>query len=841
MPSYLPNNMGCLNFSFFRTLNRFVRKTPSQKILTQSRIISVGHKYPADIFEERFPDNTVVSSKYTIWNFIPKNLYEQFQRIANFYFLCIAIIQLSINSPVSPLTSLTPLTFVVTITAIKQGYEDWQRHKTDRSVNHTDVSVIRNGKEVRIWSQDIRVGDIVKVKSDEEFPCDLVMLSSSDGGGVCYITTANLDGETNLKIHNCLPQTQEYQTAESFNNLHATIECEEPTANLYKFMGKMTYYQRTQSSIWPLGLLNLLLKGARLKNTAFIYGCCVYTGPETKLSLNLKLTYNKFSTVERSMNRFLIIFLVLLALEAFVATGLKYFYQNDPVMGTPWYLPLKGVLSVKQVFSDLLVFVVLFNYVIPISLYVTIEMVKFTGSMFLTWDAELYDKNSNEFAKCNSSDLNEELGQVQYLFTDKTGTLTENDMIFKHCSIDGVKYTEHGGMLCKVSNFLQGNPDLVFQYVGAVENFLLVLALCNTVQTFKNGTLSDVDNCYDDFDLEYYASSPDEKALVEACRRFGVVLQGVFKDTYHVTFKGKHRMFERLHILEFDFSRKCMSVIIRNEEGKIYLLCKGAESTVLSKCAFGLKGITLLHVNDYAMEGLRTLVVAYRELSEEEFQSFDMKYKMARTEMVAREEEVSRVIDEIEQNMTLLGATAVDDKLQDGVYETLVALKEAGIKIWVLTGDKEETAVNICYSSGHFQRDMEVIKLTQEEASSQYYRKLTEIKTMIEEETLKTFALVVDGHILAHILHEYCDNFYKVCRECTAVLCCRMSPIQKAEIVKFIKHGSEKVVTAAIGDGANDVSMIQEAHNIAFIIPQVYYTIFSAFSGQEHQRKFQND
>ncbi|XP_076350906.1 phospholipid-transporting ATPase IF-like isoform X2 [Tachypleus tridentatus] len=891
---------------FFQNFRSFCQgeKSPSQTFLSQSRIISIGHKYPPDKFEERFPDNTVVSSKYTIWNFIPKNLYEQFQRIANFYFLCVAIIQLSINSPVSPLTSLTPLTFVVTITAIKQGYEDWQRHKTDRSVNHTHVSVIRSGKEVRIRSQDIRVGDIVKVKSDEEFPCDLVMLSSSDAGGVCYITTANLDGETNLKIHNCLPQTQEYQTPESFNNLHATIECDKPTANLYKFRGNMTYYQRTQSSIWPLGSLNLLLKGARLKNTAFIYGCCVYTGPETKLSLNLKLTYNKFSTVERSMNRFLIIFLVLLALEASFATGIKYLYQNDPVMGTAWYLPLREGLSAKQVFSDLLVFVVLFNYVIPISLYVTIEMVKFMGSMFLTWDAELYDKNSNEFAMCNSSDLNEELGQVQYLFTDKTGTLTENDMIFKHCSIDGIKYTEHDGMLCKVSNFLQGNPEPVFQYVGAVENFLLVLALCNTVQTFKNGTLSDVENCHDHYDLEYYALSPDEKALVEACRRFGVVLLGVFKDTYHVSFKGKHRRFEQLHTLEFDFTRKCMSTIIRNEQGRIYLLCKGAESTVLSKCVCGLKETTLLHVNDYAMhllespgritiipiEGLRTLVVAYRELSKEEFQSFDKKYKMARTEIVAREEEVSRVIDEIEQNMTLLGATAVDDKLQDGVCETLVALKEAGIKIWVLTGDKEETAVNICYSSGHFQRDMEVIKLAQEETSAQYYKKLVEIKMMIEEETLKTFALVVDGHILAHILHEYCDSFYEVCRNCTAVLCCRMSPMQKAEIVKFIKHGSEKVVTAAIGDGANDVSMIQEAHvglgiigkegrqavrcsdfafarfqflqrillvhghyyyiristlvqyffykNIAFITPQVYYTIFSAFSGQPLYHSF---
>ncbi|XP_076370308.1 phospholipid-transporting ATPase IF-like isoform X1 [Tachypleus tridentatus] len=877
-----------------KNIHRFIRKASSRKSFSLSRTVFVGHKHPPgseDEVEERFPDNIIVTSKYTIWNFIPKNLYEQFRRIANFYFLCIAVIQLSINSPVSPLTSLAPLVFVVTITAVKQGYEDWLRHKADRIVNHMHVRVIKNGKITRTKSQNIQVGDIVKVKSDEEFPCDLVMLSSSNTEGVCYITTANLDGETNLKVHECLPETRDYQTAESFSSFCASIECEEPTANLYTFIGRMTCYKNIQeTSVGSLGPVNLLLKGARLKNTNFIYGCCVYSGPETKLSLNLNLTYNKFSTVERSMNKFLIFFLVLLAVEVTLATGMKYFYQNDPVRGIPWYLPVDDSISAKGVLSDLLVFVVLFNYIIPISLYVTIEMVKFTGSLFLTWDAELYDSSSNEYAKCNSSDLNEELGQVQYLFTDKTGTLTENDMVFRHCSIDSIKYTEFSGMLCKVSESQEGNPEPLFHYVGAVENFLLALAVCNTVQTFNNGSLSQLNNFHNSSNLEYHASSPDEKALVDACWRLGVILHGVFNDTYYVTFKGKLHKFERLHILEFDFNRKCMSVIIRNEEGNIYLLCKGAESTVISKCVSGPKIETLAHVNDYALEGLRVLVVAHKQLSEAEFQNVDIKIKTARAEMVDREQKVLRVFDEIEQNMTLLGATAVEDRLQEGVYDTLSALKEAGIKVWVLTGDKEETAINVSYLSGHFQKGMELLKLVCQRTSSQCHKKLNKIKVLIEKEPLKNYALVVDGHTLTFLLSELRDNFYKVCCQCSSVLCCRMSPIQKAEIVKFIKNGSEKVVTAAVGDGANDVSMIQEAHvglgiigkegrqavrcsdfafarfrfllrvllvhghyyyiristlvqyffykNIAFIIPQAYFASYSAFSSQPIYHSF---
>ncbi|XP_022245429.1 probable phospholipid-transporting ATPase IF isoform X1 [Limulus polyphemus] len=881
--------MECL---IFKRIHKIVRRASSRKSHEESRTVYVGHRHPPgkeDELEGKFPDNTVVSSKYTLWNFIPKNLFEQFRRIANFYFLCIAVIQLSINSPVSPLTSLAPLIFVVTVTAIKQGYEDWLRHRADRLVNQTLVRVIRGRKIDRIKSQDIRVGDIVMVKSNEEFPCDLVMLSSSNKEGHCHITTANLDGETNLKVHECLPETQTYQTTECLNTLIAFIECQNPTPNLYKFIGKMTLYRNaSENTVCSLGPVNLLLKGARLKNTDFIFGCAVYTGFETKLSLNLRLTSNKFSTVERSMNKFLLFFLVLLVTEVSIATGLRYFYIRDPVLGVSWYLQSNLNTSAREVFTDFLAFLVLFNYIIPISLYVTIEMVKFFGVMFLTWDGELYDENSNECAKCNSSDLNEELGQVQYLFTDKTGTLTENDMVFRHSSIDGVKYTEHGGMLCKVAESFRSAPEPVFHYSGPVEDFLLVLAVCNTVQVYvknlSNGFTIEISNNCEETNPEYHASSPDEKAFVEACYRFGVILHGFVEDNCVVTFQKKRRKLKRLHVLEFDSNRKCMSVIVKTEDGRIFLFCKGAESALLSKCISGPVDVTLQHINDYAMEGLRTMVIAQRELSEEEFHIFDKKIRKARTEMTDRENKVSKVINEIERNLTLLGATGVEDKLQEGVCETLAALRAAGIKVWVLTGDKGETAVNISYSSGHFQRGMVLMKLLHQESSSQCQREIINIKNIIEREPMSSYALVVDGHSLAFALHHHRDIFYEICRQCTAVLCCRMSPIQKAEIVKFIKLEPEAPITAAIGDGANDVSMIQEAHvglgimgkegrqavrcsdfafarfrflqrillvhghyyyirvstlvqyffykNIAFITPQVYYAFFNAFSAQ---------
>ncbi|KAK4301013.1 hypothetical protein Pmani_026815 [Petrolisthes manimaculis] len=157
-----------------------------------------------------YPDNSITTAKYTILTFLPKNLFEQFRRLANFYFLCLAIIHSTIDSPVSPLTSILPLLFVITVTAVKQGYEDWLRHKEDNKVNNSPTRVIREGKVMEVYRRHVCVGEVVKVKEGEEFPCDLLLLTSDDPEAKCDVTTANLDGETNLKVGACLNRQQGY-------------------------------------------------------------------------------------------------------------------------------------------------------------------------------------------------------------------------------------------------------------------------------------------------------------------------------------------------------------------------------------------------------------------------------------------------------------------------------------------------------------------------------------------------------------------------------------------------------------------------------------------------------
>ncbi|XP_050716966.1 phospholipid-transporting ATPase IF-like [Eriocheir sinensis] len=814
-------------------MSRGVRRGSSrrrgQPITT--RTVLVNGRPPENLPEPlkipKYVNNQIKTSKYTWINFLPKNLFEQFRRIANFYFLLVTIIQLSIESPVSPMTSILPLVFVVSVTAVKQAYEDWLRHREDNKVNNSPATVLRDGEVKEVRNQDIVVGDVVKVEDEEGFPCDLLLLLSSNPEAKCEVTTANLDGETNLKTFVCPGETQHLQTPEDLSDMRAVVECQLPHANLYDFKGRLDVYRGNERpDTTSLATDNLLLRGARLRNTPWVYGLAVYTGKDTKMALNLKMTSAKFSTVEKTMNYFLLFYLVVLVLEITCSTLVRYLVYDDPFLDDMWYLGKNpnATVTARGVVQDTFSFLVIYNYVIPISLYVTLEMQKFLGAMFLEWDDELRGGEGNERCKCNTSDLNEELGQVQYLFTDKTGTLTENTMYFRQCSVDGVKYVSTDGELQLMDEKNSNRILPLSAWPTSLEDFLVTLALCHTVQVTAKGKARSPPLVMDSGDVQmadlsdrYQASSPDEKALVEACAGFGVVFVGQKRDTLELRVRGQTRRYTRLQVLDFDSDRKCMSVVVREEwSGRLWLLTKGAESSVLRRCHVASEDeqrshdATAAHIDDYAMLGLRTLAVGRRELSDKQYKEFAGQLSLARSDLEEREAAVRKVTDLMEAKLTLLGATGVEDLLQEGVQETLEALRVAGIKVWVLTGDKVETAVNIAYSCGHFKKFMTVLTLTGLQDPEHAAARLQQCTQ--ESEVEGNYGLVVDGASLQLLLDRLKDEFYAVCRRCIAVTCCRMSPKQKAETVRLVKKSKERPVCAAIGDGANDVSMIQEAH-----------------------------
>ncbi|XP_017962672.1 probable phospholipid-transporting ATPase IF [Drosophila navojoa] len=949
------------------------------------------------------------------------------------------IISLLIDSPVSPMTSLLPLVFVIAVTAAKQGYEDILRYRTDNVVNRSPVTIIKNGDESIIQSQNVAPGDLIVVERDCDVPCDLVLLRSTDPHGKCFITTANLDGESNLKTL-LVPRDLPPVPIDEMHKL-GIIECESPGTDLYSFNGKIEL-AGGEGRVLPLSAENVLLRGSRVKNTECVIGCAIYTGMTTKLQLNSRLTRNKTASSETYVNRFLIFILVALIAIVTLLYFLKRYNELFVIPKLSYLGPAADGYSVKQFLQDYLSFLILFNYLIPISLYVTIELQRVIGGFFMEWDTELYDKEADQQCVVNTSNLNEELGQINILFSDKTGTLTKNEMNFQQCSIAGHKFSYRKTRLedCETKALIDINKFTIDQKV-----FFQALAVCHTVQVattspadvqvsnknehnksgpaemysmteiteeshnssqhselnvsntieasvsaHPNGvnataTSSDVNPLLIGDDryqverrkrpqvvkrspnftrsnkvhiaaageiangttehqnghsmagttvqspqlmrpislqfqrstserdlpqyaeansasgmghrrahsygapnaylsnpvgsltpsvgglfrtasatsresyaapiftrqptilmraesqrrkneiqqtlclLDYQASSPDEKALVEACAYLGMVYTGDDDEVLRVRIvpphldykrpinnnKRKEDCFYRLHVLEFTSDRKRMSVIVRDEAGKKWIYTKGAESYVFPLCANSSADMvskTDNHISDFARLGLRTLAIARREIPETEYQEFVTSLAQANSSLENRKQLCEECYSKIESNLDLLGATAVEDALQDDVADTLVSLQAAGIKIWVLTGDKVETALNIALSCGHIPPDAKKYIILECKSRDDLLIHLNVLEREIVFGMGQECALLIDGKSLAVALAEAPKEFRDVAVKCTAVLCCRLSPLQKSEVVALIKSSNENYNTASIGDGANDVSMIQEAH-----------------------------
>lgn len=798
-------------------LKRFLEITKirdNREKRSKLRTIFINTKRPHD-YEGTEPllycDNEIVTSKYTFLTFFPKNMYEQFRRIANFYFAINAIIMFIIpDPPFDPYSNAFPFLLVIIVTALKQAYEDVLRHRADRKVNQKKVRVLREGQFIKIKSKEIMCGDVVEVERDSHFPCDMILVYSSAETETCHIQTANLDGETNLKIRYIPNKFPRVNTIEELGSIIGVINCEKPNTRLYEFRGKITLADGNEVA---LSNNNILLRGQNLKIAPIIYGCAIYTGANTKVMLNSKFKANKLSSVERRLNVFVLVFIIILTLLTLGCLVGSIYFEENGIYTKHWYMRDRQPIFF---FSNLalnrfitFIFYMNINYLVPLSMYVTIELQRFLGSEFFEWDMEMYDEVSNEPAKVNSSDLNEDLGQIEYLFSDKTGTLTENEMVFKHFGLDGITYEERNGQIYK----LDSDEPIDIHNNEQITRLIEGLCLCHTVQ-------------YDTSSKDIYnASSPDELSFINFCLKLGIVFDGdvVERDkdkvyrkiTYSINGYLLQKKYELIEILDFDSSRKRMSVIIKHSDSNSYILySKGADTAMFKKSTITNHDSFEISLKEYSQQGWRTLVFGYKILTTEQFKIYSDALSDARNDVLKREQRLNAAFDMIESNLILNGVTAVEDKLQDDVADTISSLREAGIKIWVLTGDKLETAVNISESCKHFSNTMIKFSLSDMSSSNDLKENLRNIRHEIKKNSkIESFALVVDGETLGFIFDmNFQDSFREISERCDAVLCCRMSPKQKAEIVKLIKSSKAKPMTAAIGDGANDVSMIQEAH-----------------------------
>ncbi|XP_013801370.1 phospholipid-transporting ATPase IC [Apteryx mantelli] len=817
--------------------------------------------------KSKYAGNAIKTYKYNPITFLPLNLFEQFKRAANFYFLVLLILQTVPQiTTLSWYTTLVPLLLVLGITAVKDLVDDIACHRMDSEVNNRTCDVIRDGRFKNTKWKDIKVGDVIRLKKNTFVPADILLLSSSEPNSLCYIETAELDGETNLKFKMALEVTDRYLQEESaMADFSGLIECEEPNNRLDKFAG--TLFWRNMS--YPLDADKILLRGCKIRNTDFCHGVVIFAGADTKIMKNSGKTRFKRTQIDSLMNYMVYtIFVFLILLSAGLAIGHTYWEQQ--IGNSSWYLydgedyspPYRGFLNFWG-------YIIVLNAMVPISLYVSVEVIRLGQSYFIDWDLQMYYAEKDTAAKARTTKLNEQLGQIHYIFSDKTGTLTQNVMTFKKCCINGQRY----GACRDGSGQLQNHPEqvdfswnmyadgklsfydhyLIEQIKSGkdpeIRQFFFLLAICHTVMV-------DVS----DGQLNYQAASPDEGALVTAARNFGYVFLSRTQNTITISEMGIERTYDVLAILDFNSDRKRMSVIVRESEGNIRLYCKGADTVIYQRLHPGnlKREATEEALDIFANETLRTLCLCYKDISHDEFEAWNKKFMVASATITNRDEALDKVYEEIEKNLILLGATAIEDKLQDGVPETISKLSKAGIKIWVLTGDKKETAENIGFSCELltdetticYGEDISALLQTRLENQRNRAGSSTHSSLRMNEpffQSGRDRALIITGSWLNEILLEkkkkkkkklklkfpktaeekqkqienrrraeankeqQQKNFVDLACECKAVICCRVTPKQKAMVVELVKK-YKKAITLAIGDGANDVNMIKTAH-----------------------------
>ncbi|XP_076922236.1 phospholipid-transporting ATPase 1-like [Bidens hawaiensis] len=792
-----------------------------------------------------FAGNSIRTAKYSVLSFLPRNIFEQFHRVAYIYFLFIAILnQLPQLAVFGRGASILPLSFVLLVTAVKDAYEDWRRHRSDRIENNRMSYVLVNDTFRQKKWKDIQVGEIIMFSADDTIPCDAVLLSTSDPTGVAYIQTINLDGESNLKTRYAKQETLcKLPEKDVINGL---IKCENPNRNIYGFMAAMEIDGKRLS----LGPSNIVLRGCVLKNTNWAVGVVVYCGRETKAMLNSSGAPSKRSRLETRMNREIIllsVFLVALCSVVSVCAGvwlkwnvnelevLQFYRKKDYSEPEVENYNYSGI--GMEIFFTFLMSVIVFQIMIPISLYISMELVRVGQAYFMIRDDKMYDESSNARFQCRALNINEDLGKIKYVFSDKTGTLTENKMEFKYASIFGVDYSgektnfegEQRGYCIQVNGqvwrpkmkvevdkeLLQlskaGNDTTTSKHIY---DFFLALAACNTIVPIVVDT-SDPDEKL----VDYQGDSPDEQALVYAAAAYGFMLMERTSGHIIIDIQGERQRFNVLGMHEFDSDRKRMSVILGFPNGSVKVIVKGADNSMFNIINKTLNLDTIKatehHLQSYSSVGLRTLVVGARELSVPEFHQWQSAYETASTAVMGRVSLLRKVATNLENNLEIIGASAIEDRLQKGVPEAIELLRKADMKVWVLTGDKQETAISIGYSSKLLTSDMNKIVINSNSKVSSKTSLgdalVTSRSFLVPNGDTSSVALIIDGTSLVYILDtELEEQLFQLASNCAVVLCCRVAPLQKAGIVAMIKKRTDDM-TLSIGDGANDVSMIQMA------------------------------
>mmetsp|Transcript_78991 Transcript_78991/g.143987 ORF Transcript_78991/g.143987 Transcript_78991/m.143987 type:complete len:1094 (+) Transcript_78991:86-3367(+) len=751
--------------------------------------------------------NAVHTAKYSICTWLPKSLYMQFHRAANIYFVIVASLVCTPLWPGSPWPKVVTVGSILFVQALKDLYEDILRRRDDHEENLRSYSLYDMAQQRFISSawRSCSVGDMILVKKGEQFPADALLAASSSGTtGICYVSTKSLDGETNLK------QRQAPSTVPSLASGLKVAEEAEDACERILTAGIEIRLEQPHSSLLTMdcsvclrggqmtgaSLENFALRGCVLENTDWVICIVCYVGDSTKARLNASNATLKRSELERYLNHCVSGIILCIFGLSFI------FMVNDFV-----FHPDRQELSPK-VFT---VYLIALYAVLPMTLYIVFELLHIVIGWKIEADVRMHDANTACYAKVRNTSVLEDCGQASFIFSDKTGTLTANEMRFANgcmgtsvlgsCLPDATTGKPGPGFE-EARRLLEAEPA-----AAAARRFFETLAVCHTVRVDEAGS--------------YQGESPDEVALVQAASDAGVKLlardtedAGEVNVVQSTCGTSKYRV---AHVLAFTSDRKRMSVICPTKDGGALVLTKGADAVMEGLVLDPLPEEARMALKQFARAGLRTLIVACRQMTAGEYTAWQISWDQANAAMMDRALEIDRVSAAAETGLSYVGITALEDRLQDHVPETISALRKAGIRVWVLTGDKVETAVEIAKSCTLFEDNMAITEAVGAGSAQEaigFLRDALIAAPATADSAPANHGLVLDGMSVQHIMGDESARraLYHVAERSSACVCCRLSPLQKRELVELVRNACDSAITLAIGDGANDVPMIQGAH-----------------------------
>ena len=731
----------------------------------------------------KISNNRISTTKYNYLTFLPKGLLLQFTRLPNIFFLFTAIIQsIPVISPLTSLTAIIPLIFVLGVSMIREFIEDWSRKNYDDLNNKEEVIVFRDGSFKKDHSQSLRIGEIIIVTEGKTIPADMILIDSGLREGIAYVETSSLDGEKALKFKLANKQTigvfsESNKREINFRNLiiSGDVEICPPNQNLYEIYGKIKFYLqkddkiKANNVIYQISTKEFILKGSILRNSNWIIGVIVYTGMNNKIILNSKNPRTKISKVEKKMNSYLIYVFIFLIVSCLICSFFHYNgYKNHKLFYMNFIL-----IKRKPSFESLITFFTYFlllNTMIPISLIVTIEIIKMCQGFLIEWDVKLYSKFRQVFCKARAVSINEELGNVNYIFSDKTGTLTLNQLKFKYCIINQKCYAYKRDINLNKDFSFDGDQKILqnLTYIKEIipfqDNYFTHDILNNqnfinnTQELFEEKEFSIIDEFWkaialtnecmvseENGELKYLGTSPDDNELVKtACSQgYKLFTTSIDKKMVKIGREGVFT-FEILHVLGFSSERKRMSIIVR-DKNIIKIYCKGADMEIIKRLSLKEQKkqkvkVISTELDNFSKLGFRTLMVASKIIKESDYKLWIDKIRKLE-KFKENNSLLERLYNIIECDFELLGGTILEDKLQHKVPETISALKLADIKIWVLTGDKLDTVENIGIGCNLLSYDEKIFKiriLTKKENNEEDENEsLLEIKNFMEE--FKTF------------------------------------------------------------------------------------------------------